>query len=248
VAEPVTNVRDIAVAELHLWDRNPRRISDAAFASLVKSLEADPSMMQARPIIALPDGRVVAGNMRLRAAIELGWETVPTVYADLDEHRALTWALRDNNPYGEWQELELAELLRELDSVELDLELTGFGREELDRLLADVDGPPADRGKELALADVSIGDPRHTCERGERWRVGRHVLIVDSVYDGWPRWKGELAEGDLFVPYPTPTLPLTERAGRQRLVMVQPDAWLAGHVLDKYASVRGEDELERMKS
>jgi hypothetical protein len=47
----------------------------------------------------------------------------------------------------------------------------------------------------------------------------------------------------LFVPYPTPTLPLTQRSATRPLLMVQPDTWLAGHVLDKYAAVRGEDAV-----
>jgi hypothetical protein len=57
----------------------------------------------------------------------------------------------------------------------------------------------------------------------------------------------ELHDDDLFVPYPTPTLPLTQRATRQRLVMVQPDVWLAGHVLDKFASVRGDDAVSKVE-
>lgn len=248
VAGAVTEVLDVPVEELTLWERNPRKISPAALEALVASLVNDPSMMRARPVIALPDGRVIAGNMRLRAAIELGWPTVPTVYADLDETTATTWALRDNNPYGEWDEPALADLLAELRAADVDLALTGFSEQALDELLATFDrpDPPADRGTGLALADVSIGDPQHACERGDRWRVGPHLLIVAGVYDGWPEWLPELADGDLLVPYPTPTLPLTGKAERHRLVMVQPDAWLAGHVLDKYAAVRGEAEVERL--
>ena len=244
----MTEVRDVPLEELRLWDRNPRKISQAALDSPIASLVADPSMMRARPVIALPDGRVIAGNMRLRAAEQLGWPTVPAVYADLDEPTATTWALRDNNPYGEWDEPALADLLNELRQADVDLGLTGFTEQALDDLLATFDhpGPPADRGTELSLADVSIGDPKHECERGDRWRVGPHLLVVAGVYDGWPTWLRELEEGDLLVPYPTPTLPLTDKAQKQRLVMVQPDRWLAGHVLDKYAAVRGEGEVERL--
>lgn len=241
----VSEVLNVSVDELRLWDRNPRRISQAALDQLAASLLADPEMLRARPIIALPDGRVIAGNMRLRVALELGWPTVPTVYADLDEHTAATWALRDNNPYGEWDEPALADLLNELREAQVDLGLTGFSEQALDELLAtfDGDGVPTDRGTALALADVSVGDPRHECEAGHTYRVGPHVLVVTSVYDGWPAWRDLLSPDDLFVPYPTPTLPLTSRADRQRLVMVQPDTWLAGHVLDKYAAVHGEDTV-----
>lgn len=243
----VTAPAMVPIAKLRLWERNPRSISQTALDRLKQSMDADPDMLLARPCIALPDGRVVAGNMRLRAAQELGWNTVPTVYADLDENRAATWAMRDNNTYGEWDELALAEMLREMEEAQVDLDLTGFVRDDLDRLLDTLNepaGPPADRGLELALSDVSIGDPNHEVERGQLWRVGRHTLAVVGIYDGWPTWAPLLEDGDLFVPYPTPTLPLGDRAERSRLVLVQPDPWLAGHLLDKYAAVRGEDGIE----
>lgn len=243
----VSEVKQVPIAELVPWDRNPRSITNAALAALVRSLEADPSMMQARPVIALLDGRVIAGNQRLRAAAQLGWTTVPAVYVDLDEQRATTWALRDNNPYGDWEEESLATLLAELAADdEALLALTGFSDDDLQALLHAGDGDGiTDRGTILELADVSIGDPTHRPEKGELWNVGPHVLVIAGVYDGWPAWAPLLQEGDLLVPYPTPTLPLTERADVNRLVLVQPDPWLAGHLLDKYAAVRGAETIAR---
>lgn len=43
------------------------------------SLEADREMLRARPLIALPEGTVLCGNQRLKAAIALGWEYIPTL-------------------------------------------------------------------------------------------------------------------------------------------------------------------------
>ena len=105
---------DVALSALHVWDRNPRTISDTAFERLKRSLAAEPDMLRARPCIARPDGTVIAGNMRLRAAEALGWETIPTIYADLNDARATEWALRDNASYGEFEKQGLAELLFEL--------------------------------------------------------------------------------------------------------------------------------------
>ena len=97
--EPATlAVRDAPVASLRPWARNPRTITAARLSALVRALAAEPEMMRARPLIALPDGTVIAGNQRLAAAVELGWETVPTVVVDLDAARAAEWALRDNRP------------------------------------------------------------------------------------------------------------------------------------------------------
>ena len=92
----------------------------------------DPRMLEARPVIALPDGTVVCGNQRLLAARELGWETIPAVTVDLDGDQARLWMLRDNNEYGEWEDDALAELLRELEAGAADLKLTGFPESELE--------------------------------------------------------------------------------------------------------------------
>lgn len=57
--------------------------------------------MATRPLIATPDGTVIAGNMRLRAVQQLGWKGVPTVFAEMDEVLAKERALRDNGSWGE---------------------------------------------------------------------------------------------------------------------------------------------------
>ena len=57
-------------------------------------------MLLVRPIIALPDRRILGGNIRYRAAARLGWDTIPCVIVDLDETRAKLWILRDNNACG----------------------------------------------------------------------------------------------------------------------------------------------------
>ena len=128
---------------------NPRTITADRLEQLMAALDADRQMLQARPLIALPDGTVIAGNQRLAAARELGWETIPTVFVDLDERRAQLWALRDNNQYGEWDQDALAELVASVATEDLDL--TGFASVELDQLLehaagGDGDPPPPGDG------------------------------------------------------------------------------------------------------
>lgn len=121
-------------AELREADKNPRTITEERYQALKYALSSDPGMLEARPIIATPDGEVVAGNMRLRAALDLGWEQVPVYIADLDEKRKREWMLRDNVPYGDWVPSEVAELVREHDEDGGDLELLGFTGQERDDL------------------------------------------------------------------------------------------------------------------
>ena len=84
-------------------------------------------MLWARPLLALPDGTVIAGNQRLRAALELGLGDDPgDLRRPLARSEARLWALRDNNAYGEWDEPALAEILAELAADGVDLALAGF--------------------------------------------------------------------------------------------------------------------------
>ena len=135
---PDVTVRHVAIDALRASPENPRRIAPARLAQLKRSLEADPMMLSARPVIALPDGTIVAGNMRWRAAVELGWSEIPAVYVDLDPDRARLWMLRDNQPYGDWDPQPLTALLAQMQAS-VDLDLAGFDDRELHRLLDDLD-------------------------------------------------------------------------------------------------------------
>ena len=107
-----------------LW--NPRSIKDEHFQNLCRSLEEDPEFLQLRPILATADGTIFAGNMRYRAAQQLGWETIPAILVDIPEALAKERALRDNAQWGEWLEEDLAALLGELGAAGSDLDLLGF--------------------------------------------------------------------------------------------------------------------------
>lgn len=132
---PRLRVVDAPVADLHAHDRNPRTISKARFAQLQRTMGAFPDLLDARPVIALPDGTVIAGNMRYLAAVALGRKTLPTVYADLDEDQVTQWLFLDNRSFGEDNEDVAAQLLAELEARGGNLDLTGIARPETDALL-----------------------------------------------------------------------------------------------------------------
>lgn len=164
------------LADLRQNPENPRTIQSARLDDLKRALSEDAEMLQARPLIALPDGTVIAGNQRLRAAQELGWETIPTIYVDLDEATARLWMLRDNNEYGEWDEPALAEILASLNG---DAELAGFDSAELDRLLASVQvESEVDPDDAPALPE---GEPHSKV--GEVYELGPHRLMCGDCTD-----------------------------------------------------------------
>lgn len=67
----------LPLSKLKLNPKNPRFIRDEKFEKLKKSLKDFPEMMEARPIVIDENNMILGGNMRFRAAKELGWKEVP---------------------------------------------------------------------------------------------------------------------------------------------------------------------------
>jgi hypothetical protein len=129
----------VPTEELRPSDENPRYITEERFAALRIAVRTDPEHFRARPCIARLDGEVVAGNMRLRANLAEGIAETPVFFTDrpLEEIRLL--AIRDNVPYGAWDDTALAEWVYSLSQTDgLDLSLTGLEPAALDELLASV--------------------------------------------------------------------------------------------------------------
>ena len=85
-------------------------------------------------------GLIVGGHQRLTVLKDLGYEEVDVVHVDLDsEHeKALNIAL--NKISGDWDAEKLEDLLRDIDlNTNLDIEFTGFNRDEIDTLFGKVD-------------------------------------------------------------------------------------------------------------
>lgn len=169
-------ITEVPLSALREWDENPRTISEPRFAALKRALVESRAMLWARPLIALSDGSVIGGNMRLRAARALGWETIPVVFVDLSLDEARVWALRDNNAYGEWDEPKLAEILAGLKARSVDMALAGFADRDLDRILAQL---PA-----LTDPDDAPDPPtKPRSEPGEIYRLGTHRLLCGDATD-----------------------------------------------------------------
>jgi 16S rRNA G966 N2-methylase RsmD len=176
-APTVGHVEEVELARLREWPDNPRTISASRLEELKRALIADRAMLVARPLLYVPDGTVFAGNMRLRAARELGWDTIPALEVDLPLATARVWALRDNNTYGEWDEPALAEILADFANEGIDTALAGFGDRELNRILAHLK-PPTDPD---GAPDLDAGLPESI--PGEVYELGAHRLFCGDSTD-----------------------------------------------------------------
>jgi ParB family chromosome partitioning protein len=85
--------------------------------ALKESLAADPRMLEARPIIALPDGTVLCGNQRLHAARELGWTEIESTIKDVDDAEALILSIATNLSRSDMTEREQGKVLHQITQV-----------------------------------------------------------------------------------------------------------------------------------
>lgn len=119
---------------------NPRKISNANLLALEKSIKNFPEFLELRPLIVIPHGDVfvaVAGNHRLRAAVNVGLEELPCLVlgADTPPERLREISLKDNKDYAE----DVPDLLEFWDKEELrdwdllpELPIKDFGDEDFD--------------------------------------------------------------------------------------------------------------------
>lgn len=128
------------------------------------------------PVLARPDGVLVAGHGRVLAATTIGLKEVPCIILpDLTDDEAQAYCLADNRigDLGEWDESTLKNELVELSEKDLDLMISaGWTEVELAHLLHDELVPDlADSDDEVEPQEVPISKP------GDVWLLGDHRII-----------------------------------------------------------------------
>lgn len=125
----------VAVDELTPWADNPR-VNAGAVEHVANSIKR---FGFASPIIARPNGEVIAGHTRLLAAKQLGLDVVPVRYLDLDPVDARLLALADNRvgEIADWNTEQLKAILQDLRATEVDVSGIGFTDDELAELIGE---------------------------------------------------------------------------------------------------------------
>lgn len=129
------------LSEIKPNPNNPRLIKDDKFKKLCQSIKDFPEMLELRPIVVNKDHIILGGNMRYKAAKEIGLKEIPVTIADLTPEQEREFLIKDNVSGGEW-DWEL--LANEWDSEELEewgVDLVGF------------DAKAEDFGEDFSLAD-----------------------------------------------------------------------------------------------
>jgi DNA modification methylase len=184
IATRAIEIEHVDVDQLRPDPANPRRISEAELEALTRSLR-EYGFVQ--PVIALrSDNTVVGGHQRLVAARRLGLKTVPVVYVDLPLEQARLLNLALNKISGSWDDELLARMVADLSSLEeIDMSLSGFGEEELAKLMKSLDRREKRERPEAFDLDAALEAARgaHGAKRGDLWALGDHRLLCGDAAD-----------------------------------------------------------------
>jgi hypothetical protein len=91
------------------------------------------------PIIVNYDMTVIGGHQRLNVLKDLGYEEVQCVVVHIeDEHKVKALNIALNKITGAWNEQLLADLIVDLQSVDFNVDLTGFEAPEVEQLFSKV--------------------------------------------------------------------------------------------------------------
>jgi ParB-like chromosome segregation protein Spo0J len=175
------------------YSRNPRTHTDAQVGQIAASIA---EFGWTNPILAGPDGVIIAGHARLAAARKLQMEAVPVIVLDgLTEAQRRALVLADNRLALDagWDADLLGIELEALRAAAFDVGLVGFTEQELERYL---------RQDIAGLSDPDDVPPEQDAVtvRGDIWVLDRHRLLCgDATVSGapeqileWPTWRSPI--------------------------------------------------------
>ncbi len=159
----------VAINKIKPNPKNPRVIRDDKFAKLVKSIQDFPEMLEKRPLVCFTDidGKyvVLGGNMRLKAANEVGLKQLPILLADdWTEEQKNEFLIKDNVGFGEW---DWEQIKNDWDVEKLDewgLDVPDFAATVLEAEEDDFSVPEGGIETDIVLGDLfEIGEHRLLC-------------------------------------------------------------------------------------
>lgn len=167
-----------SVDRLIPYARNARTHSSEQVAQIAASIA---EFGWTNPILVGADGVVIAGHARLLAARKLGISDVPVIVLDhLSDSQRRALVIADNRLAlnAGWDEEMLRVELEALREDEFNLDLLGFGVEEMDALLAEPEAEVAGNTDDDAVPETpetAVTVP------GDVWLLGDHRLLCGDA-------------------------------------------------------------------
>lgn len=154
--------------------KNPNKHSDNQINMLSKIIEFQGWRIPI--VVSNRSGFIVRGHGRLMSARKLGLEKVPVSFQDYESEAQEYADLVADNRIAELAEMdrsELKDIIEQLDTGEIDLDMTGFDQESLDDLMSEFFEPE----EGLTDDDEIPEDVEARCKLGDLWQLGDHRLM-----------------------------------------------------------------------
>ncbi len=168
-------IEKIDINLLKLAKYNPRKDlqpEDNEYKKIKRSIE---EFGYVDPLIVNKDLTVIGGNQRLKVLKELGYKKVDCVLVDLDKTKEKALNITLNKIEGEWDLPKLKDLLQELDTGELDMDITGFDYSDLEELMTQFYMPDE---KDDEIPDIS---EEPISKLGDLYKLGEHRLLCGDA-------------------------------------------------------------------
>ena len=166
-------IEKIDITLLNLAKYNPRKDlqpEDIEYKKIKRSIE---EFGYVDPIIVNKDMTVIGGNQRLKVLKELDYKKVDCVLVDLSKTKEKALNIALNKIEGEWDLPKLKDLLLELDTGELDMDITGFDYSELEELMTQF-YVPDESEKDDEIPEI----PEEPISKlGDLYKLGKHRLL-----------------------------------------------------------------------
>lgn len=130
------------------------------------------------PVIVNKDLTVIGGHQRISVLKTLGFTEIDCVIIDIDKTKEKALNIALNKISGEWNKELLADLIKDLQSLDYDISFTGFDPPEIDELFTKANKSEAKEDK----FDLSAAlEKAAFVERNDVWTVGRHRLVCGDA-------------------------------------------------------------------
>jgi hypothetical protein len=168
------SVEDVPVGRLSEHPRNPRRGNTDKIGESI-----DENGFYGAVVAQLSTGLVLKGNHTFRKAVEKGARTIPTVWVDVDDDRALAILLADNGTHegGGYDNAVLQAVLTDYYSTRGSLLGTGYSDEDWRRIMGEPFESFTELGGGAAAEDPDAPPPAET-----EGRAPEDAIIIP------PRW------------------------------------------------------------
>jgi DNA modification methylase len=175
-------IEHLATDALVPYARNSRTHSPEQVAQIAASIT---EFGFTNPVLIDADNTLIAGHGRVLAAQQLGLATVPTIrLAHLSSAQRRAYVIADNKlaENAGWDMATLAREVEDLQADGYDIDLLGFGDDELADLLGTTNKDPDTGVDGSNIDDAPDVLPAPTTQTGDLWLLGQHrVVCGDST-------------------------------------------------------------------